>query len=53
MNRSPGLAGIGALVRSIVLSDIERGRMSRDVHGYIIHAVPCLVRLRPAHTTVS
>src|SRR5207244_7690429 len=32
----PGSAGIGALKRPVVLSDVKGGRMSRGVYGYII-----------------
>ena len=39
MYRRPGLAGIGALKRPIVLSNVKRGRMSRAIDGYVINAV--------------
>src|SRR5439155_5383927 len=46
MYECPGLAGIGALKRPVVLSDVERGRMSRGVYCYVINAVLHLVQLQ-------
>ena len=44
MYERPKLAGIGALKRPVVLSDVKRGRMSRGVYRYIINAVVDLVQ---------
>ena len=49
----PGSAGIGALKRPVVLSDVKGGRMSRGVYGYIVNAVVDLVQLQPSDAAIS
>src|SRR4029077_14249076 len=53
MYERPKPAGIGALKRPVVLSDVKRGRMSRGVYRYIINAVVDLVQLCPSDAAVS
>ena len=52
MDESPGLAGISALKRPVVFSDVKRGRPSCGVYGYIINAVVHLVQLRPGGAAI-
>src|SRR5205814_9965201 len=53
MYECPGSAGIGALKRPVVLSDVKGGRMSRAVYGSIINAVVDLVQLQPSDAAIS